>query len=116
MHVAVLKESAARERRVALTPDSVARLVKSKVDVVIQHEAGDQAGFPDAAYTSVGARIAPDMRSACSDARVMLKVQPPTADEIACLAQGSVLISLLRPGRHAEIAQQLAQRGVSPLA
>ena len=63
MQVAVLKESAARENRVALTPDSAGRLLKSKVDVVVQRGAGERAGFPDDAYATLGVRIAADAAS-----------------------------------------------------
>ena len=69
MQIGVLKETAARENRVALTPDSAGRLVKSKVDVVVQHGAGERAGFPDDAYAAVGVRWAGDAASACSGAR-----------------------------------------------
>jgi NAD(P) transhydrogenase subunit alpha len=116
MQVAVLKESAARERRVALTPDSAGRLVKSKVDVVVQHGAGEQAGFPDAAYAAVGARVAPDAAQACASSRAVLKVQPPSDDEIALLDEGGVLVSLMRPGQHEAMAKRLAERRVSALA
>jgi proton-translocating NAD(P)+ transhydrogenase subunit alpha len=116
MQVAVLKETAARENRVALTPDSVGRLVKSKVDVVVQHGAGERAGFPDDAYAAVGVQWASDAASACAGARAVLKVQPPTEDEVALLESGSVLVSFLRPGHHRPLAQRLADRGVSALA
>jgi NAD(P) transhydrogenase subunit alpha len=116
MQVAVLKESAARESRVALTPDSAARLVKAKVDVVVQRGAGERAGFPDAAWTAVGARIAPDAAATCAGARVVIKIQPPTDAEVALLDAGAVLVSLLRPGSHAAIAKTLASRKVSALA
>lgn len=116
MQVAVLKETAAREHRVALTPDSAGRLVKLKVDVVVQRGAGEHAGFPDASYVALGARVADDAASACSGARVVLKVQPPTDAEAALLDAGAVLISLLRPGHNTTIAQHLAERRVSSLA
>ena len=116
MQVAVLKESAARELRVALTPDSAGRLVKSKVDVVVQRGAGERAGFPDDAYTAVGARVANDIASACAGARAVLKVQPPSDGEIASIDQGAVLVSLMRPGQHAPVAKQLAERNVIALA
>ncbi len=116
MQVAVLKEIAARELRVAVTPDSAARLVKAKVDVVVQHGAGEAAGFPDDAFTKVGARIAPDAGSTCAGARIVLKVQPPTDAEVALLDEGSVLVSLMRPGQHQQVAQRLADRKVSTLA
>lgn len=116
MQVAVLKETAAREQRVALTPDSAARLVKAKVDVVVQHGAGEAAGFPDDAYTRVGATIAPDAIATCRGARIVLKVQPPTDAEVALLDEGSVLVALLRPGQHEPLARRLAERKVSALA
>lgn len=116
MQVAVLKETAARENRVALTPDSVARLVKSKVDVMVQRGAGERAGFPDQAYEAAGARLASDAASTVAGARVVLKVQPPTESEIAALPADSVLIALLRPGHNDGVPQRLAERRVSALA
>ena len=116
MQVAVLRETAARERRVALTPDSAGRLVKSKTDVVVQSGAGDAAGFPDAAYTAVGCRVAPDVSTACAGSAVVLRVQPPTEAEVATLPEGVLLISLMKPGSHAAIAKQLAARKVASLA
>ncbi|HMC57399.1 MAG TPA: Re/Si-specific NAD(P)(+) transhydrogenase subunit alpha [Gemmatimonadaceae bacterium] len=116
MQVAVLKESAARENRVALTPDTVARLVKSKVEVVVQRGAGDRAGFPDAAYTAVGARIADDAAATAGGSAVVLKVQPPTEGEVGLMDAGSALVSLLKPGQHLALAQRLAERKVDALA
>lgn len=116
MQVAVLKENAARESRVALTPESAGRLVKAKVDVVVQRGAGERAGFPDTAFTGVGARIADDARGAATGAAVTLKVQPPADAEIAALDAGSTFISLMRPGQHAEVAATLAARGIATLA
>jgi len=116
MQVAVLKETAAQENRVALTPDSAGRLVKSKIDVVLQRGAGERAGFPDAAYVALGVRIADDAAATVRGAGISLKVQPPTEAEIALLDADSTLISLMRPGQHAPIAQRLAERRVSSLA
>jgi NAD(P) transhydrogenase subunit alpha len=116
MQVAVLKETAARENRVALSPESAGRLVKSKVDVVVQHGAGERAGFPDAAYAAFGVRWASDAAAACADARGVLKVQPPSDDEVALLQSGTVLVSFLRPEQHGPLAQRLAERKVSALA
>lgn len=116
MQVAVLKETAPRENRVALTPDSAGRLIKLKVDVVVEQGAGAAAGFPDAAYLAAGCRLAGDVAAACAGARIVLKVQPPTDAEVAALPEGSLLISLLKPGSHAPVAQKLAARKVSALA
>ena len=116
MQVAVLKETTAQERRVALTPDSVARLVKSKVDVMVQRGAGEHAGFPDQAYESAGARLASDAAATVAGAHVILRVQPPSEAEISLLPADSVLIALLRPGHNDAIRRRLAERRVSALA
>lgn len=116
MQVGVLKETAARENRVALTPDSAGRLVKAKIDVMVQRGAGEHAGFSDSAYTAIGVRIGADAAATCAGSRVILKVQPPTADEMQSFAPDSVLISLLRPGQDATLAKALAGRRVTALA
>lgn len=116
MQVAVLRENAARENRVALSPESAGRLVKAKVDVVVQRGAGEKAGFPDAAYTAQGARVADGAAEAVAGSRVLVKVLPPDENEVSILETGTTLISLLRPGQHALIATRLAERGVNALA
>jgi NAD(P) transhydrogenase subunit alpha len=116
MQIGVLKETAAREHRVALTPDSAGRLVKSKVDVVVQRSAGEAAGFPDDAYTAVGARIAADAPSTGAGSRVVVKVQPPTEQDTAAMDSGAVLIALLRSGDQQSYTPRLAERRVSALA
>ena len=116
MQIAVLKETAARENRVALTPESAGRLVKLNFEVVVQRGAGEHAGFPDDLYAKVGARLADDLAATCAHAWVVVKVQPPTDEEVAVLDEGCVLISLMRPGQHAALAQRLAERRVSALA
>lgn len=100
----------------ALTPESASRLVKAKVDVVVQRGAGEAAGFPDDAYAGVGARVGADAAQSVAGSRVVLKVSPPDEREIALLENGTTLISLMRPGQHAPIAARLAERGVTSLA
>lgn len=100
----------------ALPPDSASRLVKSGLEVVAQHAAGVRAGFRDDAYTTAGVKIAPDPRATLAGSQVVVKVQPPSMDEIALLPEGSTLVSLLRPGQHQETAAALARRNVNALA
>jgi NAD(P) transhydrogenase subunit alpha len=117
MKISVPSESAPREQRVALAPDSVTRLIKQlKLEIVVQRGAGLRAGFRDDAYQAAGATIVPDAAAAFAAAPLIAKVQPPDAQEIARLAEGSTLISLLRPGQGADVVQALAARGVSALA
>lgn len=117
MKISVPTETAPRELRVALAPDSVARLIKQqKVEVVVQRGAGLRAGFRDDAYTTAGATIVADASAALGGSNVVAKVQPPTANEIARIDEGATLISLMRPGQTADIVQSLAQRRITSLA
>src|SRR5262249_5705754 len=75
MKVAVPREIAPGERRVALTPDAAAALVKGGMEVLVEAGAGAGAFHSDAAYEQAGARIAPDARSLYGAADVVLKVQ-----------------------------------------
>ena len=117
MKISVPTETAARELRVAIAPDSVARIIKQqKLQVVVQRGAGLRAGFRDDAYVAAGATIVPDAAAALSGAEVVAKVQPPSPDEIAKIGQGVTVISLMRPGQSADIVAALAQRKITSLA
>ena len=121
MRVSVPKERAPRERRVALMPDAVARLVKAGVEVVVERGAGVESLAPDDAYTAAGATIAPDLAACCAGADVVAKVGRPTPEEIAALPEGVTLVSLLIPpgaalGAEEPTVRALAARGVTALA
>ena len=117
MRISVLTEIAPREQRVALAPDSVARLIKQqKLEVVVQRGAGLRAGFRDSAYEAAGASIAADAGKALAGAQIVAKVQPPTLQEITCFDTGATLISLLRPGHSTDTVAALGKRNVTALA
>jgi NAD(P) transhydrogenase subunit alpha len=116
MQISVPTETAAREKRVAIAPDSIGRFKKLGFDVVVQTGAGLAAGFRDDAYIAAGARIENDVRSTLAGATIVAKVQPPTADEIALIPEGVILISLMRPGQNNGLAASLSSRKVSGLA
>ncbi len=92
MHVGLLKETAVRERRVALVPDSVARLIKAGDTVTVETGAGAAAWFSDEAYVAAGATIG-DARAAAG-ADVVCKIQRPTDAELSVFRSGAVLIAL----------------------
>ncbi len=110
MIASVPKESAPGERRVALVPELVPKLAKAGLDVVIESGAGAEAGFAEAAYVEKGARVEPEV---FTQADVVLKVQPPTTDEIERMKEGSVLIGFLHPYDNVAAIKALAARNVS---
>ena len=110
MILSVPKEVVPGERRVALTPELVPKLKNAGLDVVVQSGAGDSAGFVDSAYVNRGARLAPEV---LENADVILKVQPPTRNEVERMKDGSLLIGFLRPYANAEGIKALAVRRVT---
>lgn len=113
--VGVPKEVTPGERRVALVPDAVGPLKKLGMEVVVESGAGESAGFPDGAYEKAGARIASSAGEVLG-AELVLKVQPPTQQEIGSLQSGGFLVSFLRPLDQTDVTQALAARGVSAFA
>jgi NAD(P) transhydrogenase subunit alpha len=116
MRIGVPKETAARERRVALLPDAVAKLVKAGAEVAVERGAGGGAGVADGAYADAGARVVDDARSAYGGSATVVKVQPPSPDEVSLLDLDSVLVSLLPTVDGNALLQSLAARRVTALA
>jgi NAD(P) transhydrogenase subunit alpha len=114
--VAVCRERADGERRVALTPDEVARLLATGARVRIERGAGIAAGFPDESYALAGAELAADATAALAGCDVVLRVAPPSDEEIALLPPAALVLSYLRPLDQPERVQALAAHGVSALA
>ncbi|HEU6443614.1 MAG TPA: Re/Si-specific NAD(P)(+) transhydrogenase subunit alpha [Gaiellaceae bacterium] len=115
MRVAVPKETSPGERRVALVPEIVKKLAASGFDVVVERGAGEGASFADAEYEQAGARIAAG-EELFAGADGVVKVQPPSAEEVDRLPQGSILIAFLQPLSDPEGVRRLAARGVSGFA
>lgn len=113
MIVSVPKETAGGETRVALTPDVVKRLVGAGVTVRIQPGAGEEASFPDDAYTKVGGEIASGAEAVWRDGDIIVKVQPPTKEEVGLLKKGAVVIGLLQPFTNRELVSTLSNAGVT---
>jgi H+-translocating NAD(P) transhydrogenase subunit alpha len=111
LKIGVPKETAEGERRVALIPDVVKSLADKELGVIVESGAGDEAGFPDDAYTEAGAEIGDPW-----GADVVLHVAVPTQDEIGKLGRGKVLIGHLAPLTSAETNKALAGAGVTSFA
>src|SRR5437588_9237765 len=116
MRVGVPKELVAGERRVALVPETVARLTAGGFDVIVQDGAGAAASFPDAAYVDAGASIEPSALDADADADAVVKVRAPSEEEAARLREGSILIAFLQPLTDEAGIERLAARGVVAFA
>jgi NAD(P) transhydrogenase subunit alpha len=116
MNIAVPKETAPYERRVALVPETVARLVKSELEVQVEAGAGVGASYPDAQYQAAGATIIPDRKTLFSTADILIKIQKPSPEELELLREGSVLIGILQPLLNPDLVQRLAQKKITAFA
>jgi NAD(P) transhydrogenase subunit alpha len=112
MRIGVPRETAPGERRVALVPEVVGKLVPAGFEVLVQRGAGEAASFPDAAYEEAGARLVDDW----ADAEAVVKVQKPSEEEANRLREGQVLVGFLQPLTDPEGIERLAQRGVIAFA
>jgi len=110
MIVGVPTEKFPGERRVALVPELVPKLTKAGLEVLVQSGAGAAAGFSDRSYLERGARLEPEI---FQRADILLKVQPPTADEIGRMKEGSTLIGFLQPYTSTAEIRTLAARRVT---
>ncbi|WP_066376888.1 Re/Si-specific NAD(P)(+) transhydrogenase subunit alpha [Anabaena sp. CA = ATCC 33047] len=121
MRIAVAKEIEVCERRVALNPDTVGRLIKQGLEVWVEAGAGERAFFSDAAYEAAGAKIVHHTDELWGSTDILLKVSPPQEredgrTEIDLMRDGTLLISFLNPLGNPVVAQQLANRKVSALS
>jgi len=120
--LAVPKECRPGERRVAATPENVARLIKMGFTVAVEHDAGAAASFGDEDYVAAGAEIVPDARAIWQTGDILLKVQPPSmhpalnVHEADLIREGGTLISFLYPGKNKDIVDKLAARKATAIA
>ncbi|MFN4259132.1 MAG: Re/Si-specific NAD(P)(+) transhydrogenase subunit alpha [Gemmataceae bacterium] len=113
MNVGIPKETVAGERRVALVPELVGKLIGAGLEVQVERDAGEAAGFANANYEERGAQIA---TSVFEQADIVLKVQPPTVDEIQVVKDGATLIGFLHPYTNRTGMEALARRGLTAFA
>jgi H+-translocating NAD(P) transhydrogenase subunit alpha len=111
VRIAVPKETAPGERRVALVPEVVKKLAAAGFDVIVESGAGGAASWSDEDYRAAGAAIGDPW-----DAEVVVKVRKPSESEVERLRDGQALISFLEPLTDREGIERLARRGVTGFA
>ncbi len=114
MKLGIVKETWPGERRVAASPQVVAKWVKGGWAVEVERGAGELASYPDTQYETAGATIVD--RAAAWHADIVLKLRPPAIDEVEQLREGGVLISYIQPAQNTELVDKLAARKVTVLA
>ncbi|WP_457630421.1 Re/Si-specific NAD(P)(+) transhydrogenase subunit alpha [Oceanithermus sp.] len=116
INIAVPKEEAPGERRVALVPEVAGKLIKQGHAVSVESGAGVGAHYLDDAYEKVGAKLVGKRADLLKEAQVILKVQPPTEEEIEAMPEGSVLIGFMYPHRYPERVARMRDKKLTVFA
>ncbi len=116
IRIGVPKETRPGERRVALVPDVVARLVKQGYEVAVEPGAGAGAHFTDEDYARAGAATVDDRHRLYEQADIVVKVRPPLAEEWQMLREEGILVGFLTPHREPEMVAALRDRRVTAFA
>ena len=116
MRLAVLKERAAAETRVAATPDTVKRLVALGLTVAVEAGAGQASAMLDAEYQAAGAEIAPDVGAALAGAGIVFAVQMPGPEIRAMIPRGTLLVAVSGAFGDPALVPSLAAAGIDACA
>ena len=122
MKIGVIKERRAHEARVAVSPETVKKLVALGPELAVEAGAGEGASFTDEALAAAGATIVPDAATALAGADIVLKVQRPMTradggvEELALIKPGALLIGILAPHASRELIAAYAAQGIDAFA
>jgi NAD(P) transhydrogenase subunit alpha len=121
MRIAVPKETAPGERRVALVPESCKKLIQAGYEISIEQNAGEAAGFADAAYRELGVVVEPDAAALFASADLLLKVTAPAAadagrNEVQWMREHAIYVGSLMPLRNLAAVRALASRNITAFA
>ncbi len=116
MKIGVPREIHERERRVALVPESITKLVKKGVEILIEAGAGTEAGFTDGAYREAGAVIADSRAALLNDADTVVQVNVPALETVAAMKPGATSISMLFPLVHQDLVRTFRDRGLTAIS
>jgi H+-translocating NAD(P) transhydrogenase subunit alpha len=112
--IAVLKETRANERRVALVPAVADKLVKLGAEIHMQSSAGDAVKLPDSAFKNVS--FAANPQGLVSDADIVLAVQPLTAELVNAMKEGAIVISFIYSHKEIELVKALRDKKITCFA
>ncbi len=112
--IGVLKETLAGETRVALVPEVLTKLTALKAEVLLESGAGESARLPDAVFK--GATVSPNPLGIIEKSDIIFTVQPPTAEEIAAMRPGTVVVGFMQAYKQTAMVQQLCDKKITSFA
>ncbi|MFQ1015264.1 Re/Si-specific NAD(P)(+) transhydrogenase subunit alpha [Avibacterium paragallinarum] len=114
MLIGVPRERLDNETRVAATPKTVQQILKLGFEIIVEHDAGFKASFEDQAFIEAGAKVGTEQEVWNAD--VIMKVNPPTDEEIALIKEGATLISFIWPAQNEALMKKLSAKKINVLA
>ncbi|PTB19274.1 NAD(P)(+) transhydrogenase (Re/Si-specific) subunit alpha [Trinickia symbiotica] len=114
--IGVPREIFPGEKRVATVPDVVEKLIKLGFTVAVESGAGEAANFDDDAYRTAGAEIIDSAAALWATSDIVLKVRPPSDEEVVLMREGGLLIDFIWPAQNPELMRQLAAKSATVLA
>ena len=115
MIIAIPKETAEQEQRVALIPDTVGKLVENNHEVWVESNAGKDSSYLDEAYQTAGAKIISDRTTLFSDTDILISIQPPAQKDLSKMKGESILICLLWALQNEELVNFLKNNNITAL-
>ncbi len=114
--IAIVKETAAHERRVAAIPETVKKYIALGCHVKVQEGAGTEASYIDNMYKDAGATLVNSAADTVKDADIVLAVQTPDAATLSNMKKGAILAGILSPYKNEALIQDFANKGINALA
>jgi len=116
MYLAIPKEDLNSETRVAATPGTVKDLISSGMDVYVETEAGLRSHISDQDYEKTGAKIIDTASELLSQADIIIKVLPPSVEQISKIKPNTIIISLCQTTRELDIVKAMRDRSLTGLS
>ena len=114
--IGIPKETKNHENRICLTPKSVGLLIANGHQIVIEKEAGKESGYEDLEFSEKGAEIVDHVKPVY-ESQVIIKVEPPTLQELEYFKPGTILLSTIQvPSMGIEYLQKLQQKRITAIA
>ncbi len=116
VRIAVPRERTTDERRVALVPPAAKALAATGASIAVEAGAGAAAGYPDEEYRAAGASVEIDRAGLLGTAQIVLKVQPPTPEEVGAMLPGTVVVGPMNASRNLDRVAALRDRKLTSFA
>lgn len=115
-HIAVPRETLPGEKRVAIDPIIAERFIKLGLEVLVEKNAGSNALFSDKDYEKKSCRIFEDKLSLYSNSEIIIKIQPPSLEEIDLLKDESILLAIILPHNNINLVKRIRDKKITSFA